>query len=222
MNSCTVANIFPFTCCWRLELPRSKVSMLVWLLWGVDIVPLRILMYLGPPKKSIKLSIFLRVVACTGWVRCQMTLLKIIIEVTHFKTKPAVNYLLFRVSFIVVSMNGGIRWGQISFELANGGTLFHVFGGGIPQCGSWWDDINLVNVGFMGCNSSFKRYASVVWISSWNEWRKKVTLVVRHTPFTSLWNRINLCPLRLPFKCKIQIPHVAFGDLFHAQLPKLS
>ena len=39
------------------------------------------------------LSSFIRVAACTRWVCCQMTLLKIIIKITHFKTKPAVGYL---------------------------------------------------------------------------------------------------------------------------------
>ena len=65
------------------------------------------------------LSSFIRVAACTRWVCCQMTLLKIIIKVTHFKTKPAVGYLLFSFSFIIVRRNGGIRNGQISFEFAN-------------------------------------------------------------------------------------------------------
>ena len=48
------------------------------------------------------LSSFIRVAACTCWVCCQMTLLKIIIKVTHFKTKSAVGDLLFSFSFIVV------------------------------------------------------------------------------------------------------------------------
>ena len=48
------------------------------------------------------LSSFIRVAACTRWVCCQMTLLKIIIKITHFKTKPAVDYLFFSFSFIVV------------------------------------------------------------------------------------------------------------------------
>ena len=40
--------------------------------------------------------------ACTCWVCYQMTLLQIIIKVTHFKTKSAVGDLLFSFSFIVV------------------------------------------------------------------------------------------------------------------------
>ena len=38
-----------------------------------------------------------------------MTFLKIIIKITHFKTKPAVGYLFFSFSCIVVRGNGGIR-----------------------------------------------------------------------------------------------------------------
>ena len=54
---------------------------------------------------------------CARWVCCQITLLKIKINVTQFKTKPVVGYLLcFSFSFIVVVRNGGIREGQISFE----------------------------------------------------------------------------------------------------------
>ena len=61
-----------------------------------------------------------------------MMLLKIIIKITHFKTKPAVGYLFFSFSFIVVSGNGGIRNRQMSFEFANRGTLFYVFRDRIP------------------------------------------------------------------------------------------
>ena len=61
-----------------------------------------------------------------------MTLLKIIIKITHFKTKPAVGYLFFSFSFIVVRGNGGIRNRQISFEFVNKGTVFYVFMDRIP------------------------------------------------------------------------------------------
>ena len=59
--------------------------------------------------KLIMLSSFIRVAACTCWVCCQMTLLKIIIKITHFKTKPAVGYLFSSFSFIIIRGNGGIR-----------------------------------------------------------------------------------------------------------------
>ena len=42
-----------------------------------------------------------------------MMLLKVISNVTHFKAKPAVGYLLFSFSFLVVGRNSGIREGQI-------------------------------------------------------------------------------------------------------------
>ena len=61
-----------------------------------------------------------------------MTLLKIIIKITHFKTKSAVGYLFFSFSFIVVRGNGDIRKRQISFEFASRGTLFYVFRDRIP------------------------------------------------------------------------------------------
>ena len=61
-----------------------------------------------------------------------MTLLKIIIKVTHFKTKPAVGYLLSSFSSTVVRINGGIRNRQISLEFANRGNLFYVFRDRIP------------------------------------------------------------------------------------------
>ena len=61
-----------------------------------------------------------------------MTLLKITIKITHFKTKPAVGYLLFSFSFIVVRRNGGIRNRQIPFEFADGDSLFYVFRDRIP------------------------------------------------------------------------------------------
>ena len=55
--------------------------------------------------------------------------------VTHFKTKPAVGYLFFSFSFIVVRRNGGIRNRQISFEFAARGDLFYVFRDRIPLHG---------------------------------------------------------------------------------------
>ena len=56
-----------------------------------------------------------------------MTLLKIIIKVARFKAKPAVGYLLFSFSLILVGRNSGVREGHISFELANRRALFYVF-----------------------------------------------------------------------------------------------
>ena len=95
-----------------------------------------------------------------------MTLLKIIIKVTHFKTKPAVGYLLFSFSFIIVRRNGGIRNGQISFEFANRVLCFTF--SGIEFHNMVVDGMKdfLGNVDFMGWNYSFKRFVSVVWISS--------------------------------------------------------
>ena len=81
------------------------------------------------------LSSFIGVAECTCRVCCQMTLLKIIIKVTHFKTKHAVSYLFFSFSFIVVMGNGGIRNRQISFEFADRDTLCYVFRDRIPLHG---------------------------------------------------------------------------------------
>ena len=67
-----------------------------------------------------------------------MTLLKIIIKITHLKTKPAVGYLLFSFSFIVVRRNGGVR---ISFSYSNlhdmTNTIVEFAEVGV-QLSEWW------------------------------------------------------------------------------------